>query len=62
MTTEKVMAVLTTLNHPGILLFMLPPKSLTQAAFGAYVTNKLTIGNKIIPVTFYLYVYINKKP
>jgi len=46
MTTEKVMAVLATLNHPGILLFTLPPKSFSEAAFGGYVTYKLTKGNK----------------
>ena len=47
MTTEKVIAVLATLNHPGILLFMLPPKSFIEAAFGDYVTYKPKKGNKI---------------
>ena len=47
MTTEKVIAVLATLNHPRILLFMLPPKSFSEAAFGYYVTYKPTKGNKI---------------
>ena len=46
MTTEKVMVVLATLNHPGILLFTLPPKAFIEADFGDNVTYKLKKGNK----------------
>ena len=46
MTTEKVMAVLATLNQPGILLFMLPLKSFNEATYGIYVTYKPKKGNK----------------
>ena len=57
MTTEKVMAVLATLNHPGILLFTLPPKSLIDAALGGYVTYKPTTGNKFY-VLFFIFMDI----
>lgn len=54
MTTEKVMAVLAALNHPGILLFMLPLKFFYQGGFRGNVTYKITKGNKNIVLVFLL--------